>query len=61
MKDNVFFNLDGFLYKVYALNVCKSKNKLDTLKAFINENREGLKAYYEVRRLVYDKDMRKSN
>ena len=59
--NNVFFNLDGFLYKVYALNVGKSKNKLDTLKAFIKENRVGLEAYYEVRRLVYDKNMRKSN
>lgn len=61
MKDNVFFNLDGFLYKVYALNVGKSKNKLDTLKAFLKENRVGLEAYYEVRRTIYDKDMRKSN
>lgn len=61
MKDNVFFNLDIFLYKIYALNVGKSKNKLETLKAFINENRVGLEAYYEVRRTIYDKDMRKSN
>lgn len=61
MKYNVFFNLDIFLYKIYALNVGKSKNKLETLKAFIKENREGLKAYYEVRRTIYDKDMRKSN
>lgn len=56
MNDNVFFNLDGFLYKVYALNVGKSKNKLDTLKAFLKENREGLSAYYNVRRIVYDKN-----
>ena len=57
MKNNVFFNLDGFLYKVYALNVSKSKNKLETLKAFLKENRVGLEAYYEVRRTLYDKDM----
>lgn len=61
MKDNVFFNLDGFLYKVYALNVGKSKNNIDTLKIFLKENREGLKAYYEVRRTIYDKNSRKSN
>lgn len=61
MENNVFFNLDIFLYKIYALNVGKSKNKLETLKAFIKENRAGLGAYYEVRRTIYDKNSRKSN
>lgn len=61
MESNVFYYLDGFLYKVYALNVGKSKNKLETLKAFLKENREGLEAYYKVRSMVHDKDMRKSD
>lgn len=59
--NNVFNELDSFLYKVYALNVGKSKNKLDTLKAFLEENREGLISYYNVRRIVNDKNSRKSN
>lgn len=56
MENNVFNDLDIFLYKIYALNVGKSKNKLETLKAFIKENREGLSAYYNVRRIVNDKN-----
>lgn len=37
MENNVFNDLDIFLYKVYALNVGKSKNKLETLKAFLKK------------------------
>lgn len=59
--NNVFNELDSFLYKLYALNVGKSKNKLETLKAFLKENREGLLSYYNVRSIVNDKNSRKSN
>lgn len=55
--DSMLSEMDIFLYKMYALNEKKSKNKLETLKEFLQKNGEGLKNFYRVRNKLYDKNL----
>ena len=55
--DSMLSEMDIFLYKMYALNEKKNKNKLETLKEFLKKNGEGLKNFYTVRNKLYDKNL----